>query len=132
MKKEYPPISPLMVSIKEILDKNLDAPRDGIVTGKTVSAAKIEQLFKEKYQFKEYDNGPKPDFFKYSDLKNGEIYVTDYPNQGIYIFQQGYPLWLNKKGEIGFVHKITHNFTPGNGFHNFKLASVEEIKQLLG
>ena len=37
-----------MAEIKEILEKHLDAPRYNTVTGKTVAAREIEQLFLNK------------------------------------------------------------------------------------
>ncbi len=46
-KQEFAPLSPLAQQIKKILDQNTEAPRWDIVTGKTVSAVKIEELFKQ-------------------------------------------------------------------------------------
>lgn len=64
----------------------------------------------------------------YDDLKNGEYYVTTYPNQGIYIFKQGYKLWRNNSDRI--PTSCDGRFVPSNGFHSFRKATEKEIKLL--
>lgn len=64
----------------------------------------------------------------YDDLKNGEYYVTTYPNQGIYIFKQGYKLWRNNSDRIHT--SCDGRFVPSNGFNKFRKATKEEIKVL--
>lgn len=64
----------------------------------------------------------------YDELKDGEYYTTTFPNQGIYLFKQGCKLWRKGTGEIITSNK--GNFTPSNGFNNFRKATEEEIKLL--
>lgn len=66
---------------------------------------------------------------KYDDLVNGNYYVTTFPEQGIYIFKNGYKLWYS----CNINHKVTTNdgdFTPSNGFKKFREATIEEINLL--
>jgi len=46
-KKQYPPLTPIALDIKNILEDTLDSPREGIITGVTVSSVKIEQYINE-------------------------------------------------------------------------------------
>jgi len=63
----------------------------------------------------------------YKDLSKGTIYATIYPEQGWYIFKEGESsTWWN----AGQITKGTDNFVPGNGFHLFRLATLEEIYKL--
>lgn len=64
----------------------------------------------------------------YNNLKNGEYYTTEYPNQGLYTFKQGYNLWVAHNHNI--IRKTESNLTPQNGFHNFRKATKEEIQML--
>ena len=64
----------------------------------------------------------------YNNLKNGEYYTTEYPNQGLYTFKQGCNLWVAHNHNI--IRKTESNLTPQNGFHNFRKATKEEIQML--
>lgn len=63
----------------------------------------------------------------YNDLVHGEYYTTYYEGQGLYTFKYGHNLWYNHGYET-----ITSNdgdFTPRNGFEEFRKATKEEIKK---
>lgn len=60
----------------------------------------------------------------YDDLVNGQYYTTNYPDQGLYTFRNGYVGWV-KHGD--YYHSNNGNFTPENGFNAFRLANSEEI-----
>lgn len=51
-KTKFPPLSPLAETIKDTLNKTLDSPREGIVTGVTISSVILEQLFKDEMKNK--------------------------------------------------------------------------------
>lgn len=49
MKKEkFKPLNGLAIEIRDILNKKLDSPREGIVTGVTKSAVELEEYFKKE------------------------------------------------------------------------------------
>lgn len=64
----------------------------------------------------------------YCDLKNGEYYTTEYQNQELYTFKQGYDLWINHRDKK--IQNFNGDFKPDNGFHTFRKATLEEIKML--
>lgn len=74
------------------------------------------------------DQDPRP-VLEYKDLINGEIYTTDYPDQGLYTFKEGYNLWISHNYKE--IHtKTPGDFTPSNGFTTFRRATPDEIKML--
>ncbi len=120
-KNNFPPISPLMAEIKEILDEHIK-PAYNSVKGKTVASALIvEMLFKKA-------------FFglKHKDLRNGEFYTTHYINQGLYIFMKGLPGYYRNDPERGMNYYVPSegDFTPSNGFNEFRYATPEEVALL--
>lgn len=63
------------------------------------------------------------------DLVNGKYYTTYYPGQGLYTFKCGYNLWVSHSSKD--IYKLNSgNFTPSNGFDEFREATPEEIKML--
>lgn len=66
---------------------------------------------------------------EYKDLITETIYATIYPDQGWYIFKHGYgTTWYNSF--YNTIQKGSDTFNPSNGFHLFRLATLEEIYKL--
>lgn len=66
----------------------------------------------------------------FDDLVNGKYYSTTYPNQGKYIFQFDSKKFLRIDGKNTYHSSNTNcDFDPDNGFHEFKVATEEEIRQ---
>lgn len=66
----------------------------------------------------------------YDELINGDFYATEYEDQGIYIFKNGYNLWL-REGDSFPVTENNGNFTPENGFNKFRYATTAEVNRLV-
>jgi len=65
----------------------------------------------------------------YCNLVNGQYYTTYYKGQGLYTFKQGFNLWISHENKI-VITSNSGNITPQNGFHEFRLATKEEINLL--
>lgn len=87
----------------------------------------IRQNKGKRFQIIEESKKDYPLYF--CDLKNNEYYTTEYPEQGLYTFKQGYNLWINHGDNT--IHNLYGDFTPENGFHNFRKATQKEIQMLV-